>query len=648
MSLLAFLQARKYSSSGRVYVAPNIPKKLLSNALAAYDLTLDPSDVVVLVDDTMFGSGKDGCLIAHDCLAIRETFTDAVTYAYSEVQSLELQGSKLFLNKRQAIAFNMPDKADLNRCFALVLEWMSSQSGAAPSAKRTEVKAAAGNQELSAAQVEAVVQMSVNLAERLGLERVYVRPHIPQKKLQAALESYGANMREDEVLVLIDDTLFGGAKEGVLMGESKLALKMVFEAPRLFFWRHLEGLSVEKRDLYVNSRKVGSFTQVGEKELGEFFSLIDQALIDVRQASVDDTPAPQQVVPEPEPEVLEPAQVEEISALAVIEDTPVRSPAEQQSKVSGKDKLLGYVAVAIEQNKPKILPFLKEKTGEASLAALRDDANVEKLGVFIYAFLPGVVRLALKEDTFVRFMLENRNKLLDKLLTGEAERVAALPDITPAAPVSRGYHADLDDLLMDDEPELRPGQQPVDILRAILQEMKQDQLEDPDAEFIWQLPIDFLEALIPKAEKLIGAPDKKVEDQVFFVLALMYGFSFHKVPEAVRTQENIFETFLNGFGVICSSYEERNPASTFNLDDDVLPMLLIMTKVASKQQLNELVRKMLDEHSTVSEPGDFEMDDIMLLLRAANTGAVAWVDALTRVCVAQEREVQRKWGDVLN
>lgn len=646
MSLLAFLQARKYSSSGRVYVAPNIPRKLLSNALAAYDLTLDPSDVVVLIDDTMFGSGKDGCLIGHDCLAIRETFTDAVTYAYSEVQSLELQGSKLFLNKRQAIAFNMPDKADLSRCFALVQEWMGSQPSAAPSAKRAEVKAAVGNQELSAAQVEAVLQMTVNLAERLGLERVYVRPHIPQKKLQAALESYGANMREDEVLVLIDDTLFGGAKEGVLMGESKLALKMVFEAPRLFFWRHLEGLSVEKRDLYVNSRKVGSFTQVGEKELGEFFSLIDQALTEVRQTSVDELPPPQRVAPEPE--LLEPAQAEEICALAVIEDAEVRSPVEQQNKVSGKDKLLGYVAVAIEQNKPKILPFLKEKTGEASLAALRDDSNVEKLGVFIYAFLPGVVRLALKEDTFVRFMLENRNKLLDKLLVGEAERVAALPDITPAAPVSRGYHADLDDLLMDDEPELRPGQRPVEILHAILQELKQDQREDPEAEFIWQLPIGFLGALIPKAEKLIGAPDKKVEDQVFFVLALMYGFSFHKVPENVRTQENIFETFLNGFVAICSSYEERNPASAINLDDDLLPMLLVMTKVANKQQLNEMVRKMLDEHAHVSEPGDFEMDDIMLLLRAANNGAVAWVDALTRVCVAQEREVQRKWGDVLN
>ena len=32
----------------------------------------------------------------------------------------------------------------------------------------------------------------------------------------------------------------------------------------------------------------------------------------------------------------------------------------------------------------------------------------------------------------------------------------------------------------------------------------------------------------------------------------------------------------------------------------------------------------------------------------ANLGAVAWVDALTRISVDREREVQRKWGDVLN
>ena len=98
MSLLEFLQAQKYSSSGRVHVAPNIPKKLLSNALSAYGLTVDPSEVVVLIDDTMFASGKDGCLIGQQYLAIRESFSDAVAYAYDEVDALELKGSDTPLN----------------------------------------------------------------------------------------------------------------------------------------------------------------------------------------------------------------------------------------------------------------------------------------------------------------------------------------------------------------------------------------------------------------------------------------------------------------------------------------------------------------------------------------------------------------------
>lgn len=654
MSLLGFLRAQKYSSSGRVHVAPNIPKKLLSNALSAYDLTVDPNEVVVLIDDTMFASGKDGCLIGQDFLAIRESFSDAKVYAYDEVDALELKGSKLFVNKRQAIAFNMPDKDDLHDCFSLLQEWLRTRGGeqSAPVAKLAAVKDSAGNHELSSEQVDSIVQMTLSLAERLGLERVYVRPHIPQKKLSAALESYGANMSADEVLVLIDDTLFGGAKDGVLMGESKLAVKMVFDAPRLFFWRHLDSLAVEKSDLFVNSRKVGTFTQVGEKVLGEFFSKINEALGDARRGL-----AAQPVVAVAPPALAvggakleaEPALVEqvaeEILALAVIEETTPENP---QKQVSGKDKLLGYVAEAIEHNKSQILPFIKDKIGEASLAALRDDSNVEKLGSFIYALLPGVVRLTLKEETFVRFALDNRNKLLDKLLAGEAERVAALQDITPTARLAPTYHAELDDLLMDVEQVAQPGQRAIEKMQAIIADLKQEQLDDPDSAFIWQLPINYLGAVIPKAKKLNGCPDEKIEEQIFFVLALMYGFSFHKIPESIRQQDGILQTFLTGFMMVCENYQERSPHSKVRPQDNQIFMAMAIAKMATKQLLNEMVRKMLDEHKGGAKFGDFEVDDILLLLREANGFAQQWVDNLTREFIAEERALQNKWGDLLN
>ena len=61
-----------------------------------------------------------------------------------------------------------------------------------------------------------------------------------------------------------------------------------------------------------------------------------------------------------------------------------------------------------------------------------------------------------------------------------------------------------------------------------------------------------------------------------------------------------------------------------------------------------MVRKMLDEHQDVAKPGDFELDDIMLLLREANGFAQQWVDSMTREILAEERALQNKWGDLLN
>lgn len=55
-----------------------------------------------------------------------------------------------------------------------------------------------------------------------------------------------------------------------------------------------------------------------------------------------------------------------------------------------------------------------------------------------------------------------------------------------------------------------------------------------------------------------------------------------------------------------------------------------------------MVRKMLDEHKDVAKPGDFELDDIMLLLREANGFAQQWVDSMTREILAEERALQNK------
>lgn len=46
---------------------------------------------------------------------------------------------------------------------------------------------------------------------------LYIKPNIPPKKLKNALEKYGGNIQKDEVIALLDSTVFGSAREGAII-----------------------------------------------------------------------------------------------------------------------------------------------------------------------------------------------------------------------------------------------------------------------------------------------------------------------------------------------------------------------------------------------------------------------------------------------
>lgn len=653
MLLLEFLAAKRYSGADRIYVAPHIPPKLLINALGSYGLTEDPSTIRVLIDDTVFGSGKEGALIAEDFFGFKEVFADMEPYEFKDLDALEAKGAKVHLDGEAVTTMSVVAKNDLQHFFALLNEWrevVRAGGGAIP----LEAK---GTAALSDAQVQQVVQSVVTAAQRLAPERVFVKPNIPPKKLQGALASYGGTLTADDVLILIDDTLFGGAKEGLLFGSETFTVKILMDSPRLFFWRHAETLNLTKRELYIDGRKIGSLTQVGEKELGLFFSAINAALKAARAGDVSAVPIEALV-----PAELDHTATDEVEALTFIEPEAPVQPASVRTvtarpqkitpeknavtpaKSGTKDKLLGYVAGAIEQNKSKIIPFLKEKTGEASLNALRNDENIEKLAGILYAFLPGFVRLALKEHVFVKFVLENRNKILDKLLQDEIQPPSKLA--APATVAMLGFDNQLDDLLGDDSaPVVADGAAAIAKMRGIAQALRAE-LTDTDDVMLFSLPIQCLDAVLDRAQKLSNQPQAKVESHILFALSFMYGFSYHKIPEQMR-HENVFEAFFTGFLMVCERYLEL-PDVVVDVEKESVPLAYGLAKVATKQDLNMMVRKMLTEAEAVQKPGEFEVDDIMSLLREANNFATSWITGLTRQIVAEEQGLQRKWGDLLN
>ncbi|WOD11555.1 hypothetical protein RPW65_01345 [Pseudomonas sp. NyZ704] len=460
MELIDFFKENKFAGCENIYIRPHIPAKQLSNAVGAYSVRVEPKEVVVLIDDTAFGSGKDGILICENRLVIREMFSSARAYEYDAIESISCEARRLYINEREAYKLNIPGKDELGAFFEMMNQWISLR-GASSQSRENRATAPASSRAGAG-----MGEFLFEVGRKVISDKVYVRPHIPAKKLQSAINAYGNGVSPEEVIILVDDTAFGSAKDGILITDKSIYIKIFTEALRAYEWEAVESIDIEKKTIYVNGAASGKLVQATEKDLGHFFDNIDEYISKkstsscIAQASsssglaradaaeltfdldavvpVEPSPAAKAIV-EMEPQVclVRPEQENNISvaqneamAIASIVEAEVSAnhpvaAGEDQSVVSlqvaakdskAKDKLLTYISTAIEENKSKILPLIKEKTGEASLSALRDDSNVEKLAGFIYAFLPGLVRFALKEQVFVQFMLDNRNKILSGLL----------------------------------------------------------------------------------------------------------------------------------------------------------------------------------------------------------------------------------------
>lgn len=87
------------------------------------------------------------------------------------------------------------------------------------------------------------------------------------------------------------------------------------------------------------------------------------------------------------------------------------------------DKLVAPFNAIVCRHRASLMPMLGGSE-TAARAALSNDEAVRKVAVFCYPLLPGIVRLAIEEHTFVGFVMNNREKLLVRL-TGDTAPASA-------------------------------------------------------------------------------------------------------------------------------------------------------------------------------------------------------------------------------
>lgn len=119
--------------------------------------------------------------------------------------------------------------------------------------------------------------------------RAYFAPNIPVKKLSGALQSYGGGLKLEEVLVVIDTTVFGGAKEGMLLTDLGIRVKNLGSSFIYWSWQEIRQIEVSGSDLYINARKAGDCTMADPEELAPLFLCI-QAHLNRLKASQEAPP----------------------------------------------------------------------------------------------------------------------------------------------------------------------------------------------------------------------------------------------------------------------------------------------------------------------------------------------------------------------
>ncbi|MBO4631952.1 MAG: hypothetical protein J5858_08525 [Lentisphaeria bacterium] len=120
----------------------------------------------------------------------------------------------------------------------------------------------------------AEMKRNARLACFAGIDdrHVFVAPNIPYDKLTNAISAYAPLVNPDDVLVLFDDTAFGGARDGMLITHDCVCSHEIFMDPvQRFFFKSSE-IRYGGKKIYIDGEQVCSLSLASEsviKELAE-------------------------------------------------------------------------------------------------------------------------------------------------------------------------------------------------------------------------------------------------------------------------------------------------------------------------------------------------------------------------------------------
>lgn len=129
-----------------------------------------------------------------------------------------------------------------------------------------------------------IAEIIRSFSDKYTKTKFYFAPAIPAKKLKNALKSYAPELQEDQVFILLDTTLFGSGKDGLLLTEDTLFEKSSFSKPRKILIRDIHNITLEETeeeylesmDIHINEPDFPRIADINVHDARQFAALISE------------------------------------------------------------------------------------------------------------------------------------------------------------------------------------------------------------------------------------------------------------------------------------------------------------------------------------------------------------------------------------
>ncbi len=128
MKLEDFLDRLKNANLYNIYIKPNIPLDKARNAIKSYARELSYDDIIILVDDTIFGNCTVGIAISNDFFISKEIFLDRNIFNLNDINDIYVESfvnSAIFIDDKKVITLSQPKRNDLQLLFNQVLTYIA-------------------------------------------------------------------------------------------------------------------------------------------------------------------------------------------------------------------------------------------------------------------------------------------------------------------------------------------------------------------------------------------------------------------------------------------------------------------------------------------------------------------------------------------